>query len=220
MASPPTGANGILTISGTGADDVAEVTVQSGVVTAVVDDGAGRAGELYGCLGGAKFDSSAGPAPIGSPIGLRSPREHGAKPGTTSSWSGGRRRRTRGGPRRRHAGRRQWPRSRLGRRGERRDRRRQRPRYGLRRIWRCTEIFGEQGDDRLYGEDGNDRVFGDAGRDLVDGGRGHDLLYGGADDDQIWGLEGNDVLAGQAGADWLNGGLDGDWLTAATATTR
>lgn len=205
------GANGILTISGTGADDVAEVTVQNGVVSAVVADGAGVVRQNYTAasvreirfLGGDGADRFTNRTSIPSRawgeagddvlVGGDGDDELVGGPGDDMLVAGN----------------------------------------GQDRVWGAEgndviaagngndtvyggygddQIFGEQGDDRLYGEDGNDRVFGDAGRDLVDGGRGNDLLYGGADDDQIWGLEGNDVLAGQAGADWLNGGFDGDWL--------
>jgi Ca2+-binding RTX toxin-like protein len=64
-------------------------------------------------------------------------------------------------------------------------------------------LLGDAGNDRLYGNDGNDQLFGAAGQDSLTGGNGSDLLDGGVNNDYLYaddGVAGNDTIAG-GGAD-------------------
>jgi Ca2+-binding RTX toxin-like protein len=56
-------------------------------------------------------------------------------------------------------------------------------------------IYGDNGNDILRGGDGNDKIRGGAHNDSIDGGAGDDDLYGDAGTDSIWGGAGNDDFA-------------------------
>lgn len=94
----------------------------------------------------------------------------------------------------------------------------------------ADQLYGGDGDDVLVGGDGDDAIFGGAGADFILGGNdddiligdggndqlygqsGNDTLEGGAGDDALFGNEGNDTLSGQEGRDELEGGAGNDTL--------
>jgi Ca2+-binding RTX toxin-like protein len=78
--------------------------------------------------------------------------------------------------------------------------------------WR-TELFGEDGNDRLVGGPLADRLDGGLGNDDLDGGDGDDDLTGGDGNDHLQGDAGNDRLDGGDGNDDLDGGAGDDDLT-------
>lgn len=67
-------------------------------------------------------------------------------------------------------------------------------------------IWGQAGDDRLYGDKGFDLIYGGDGNDLMDGGTGSDTMYGGRNADYMTGAAGNDAIYGEDGKDALFGG--------------
>ena len=73
-------------------------------------------------------------------------------------------------------------------------------------------ISGLGGDDTLLGGSGDDSINGDEGADIIEGGSGQDTLNGGADNDNISGNEGADLIRGDAGDDSLDGGRQNDRL--------
>ncbi|MEA2496429.1 MAG: hypothetical protein QOJ29_4340, partial [Thermoleophilaceae bacterium] len=75
---------------------------------------------------------------------------------------------------------------------------------------RTTQIFGEDGNDRLIGSNARDTLDGGNGDDAITGGGGNDRLTGGPGNDQITGDAGRDGLAGGDGNDLLDGGADAD----------
>ena len=86
-------------------------------------------------------------------------------------------------------------------------------------------IFGGDGDDQLSGNgagdtirggNGDDSVNAGPGNDDIDGEGGNDRLYGQAGDDEIDGGIGNDVVGGNGGNDTLRGGAGNDLLSAGT----
>ncbi len=86
-------------------------------------------------------------------------------------------------------------------------------------------IFGGDGDDQLSGNgaddiirggDGSDRVNAGPGNDNIDGEGGNDFLYGQAGDDEIQGGAGDDRAGGNGGNDTLRGGIGNDLLSAGT----
>ncbi len=76
----------------------------------------------------------------------------------------------------------------------------------------ADKLTGGRGDDTLDGGDGNDELRGAGGDDLLMGGRGDDSLFGDAGADALYGGAGNDMLFGGAGADILLGGAGDDVL--------
>ena len=77
-----------------------------------------------------------------------------------------------------------------------------------------NDVFNATGGKtEVYGQDGNDRVTTGAGNDVLDGGNGSDTLNGGAGDDLLFGQDGNDTLNGGNGDDILNGGAGDDYLS-------
>lgn len=76
----------------------------------------------------------------------------------------------------------------------------------------ADRLTGNAGNDRMYGGEDNDRLNGGSGHDLLDGGDGDDRLLGGGGRDQMDGGNGDDFLRGQGGADRLWGGLGRDRL--------
>lgn len=75
-----------------------------------------------------------------------------------------------------------------------------------------TEIFGQDGSDRLEGGYANDRVIGGNGSDTLVGRNGDDVLNGQAGNDRLFGSGGVDALIGQTGNDQLFGGGGNDTL--------
>lgn len=75
-------------------------------------------------------------------------------------------------------------------------------------------LRGGDGKDTLRGGDGNDTLYGDAGNDTVYGDAGNDRLFGGDGDDDLEGGYGSDELYGQAGDDVLDAvyGYGADYL--------
>ncbi len=73
-------------------------------------------------------------------------------------------------------------------------------------------LVGRHGDDVLNGQDGNDWLFGGPGVDDLSGITGNDNLYGGTGDDTLNGHGGNDSLWGEDGNDSLLGGAGDDLL--------
>ncbi len=73
-------------------------------------------------------------------------------------------------------------------------------------------LRGHVGDDYLAGGHHDDQLFGGDGVDYLSGFSGNDLLYGGNGDDQLYGQHGSDELHGQSGGDRVRGGPDVDWL--------
>jgi len=71
-------------------------------------------------------------------------------------------------------------------------------------------VSGGGGDDTVHGDDGNDRVVGDGGDDDIYGGRGKDVLRGGGGNDDLYGEDQNDDLDGEDDDDLLNGGTGKD----------
>ena len=76
-----------------------------------------------------------------------------------------------------------------------------------------NDVFNATGGKtEVYGQDGNDRVTTGTGNDVLDGGNGNDTLNSGAGDDLLFGQDGNDTLDGGNGDDILNGGAGDDYL--------
>ena len=76
-----------------------------------------------------------------------------------------------------------------------------------------NDVFNATGGKtEVYGQDGNDRVTTGTGNDVLDGGNGNDTLNSGAGDDLLFGQDGNDRLIGGNGDDILNGGAGDDYL--------
>ncbi len=71
-------------------------------------------------------------------------------------------------------------------------------------------LSGGDGKDRISAQDGDDTVSGDAGRDILSGGAGNDVLVGGTSNDALYGNDGDDVLNGLGGNDYLDGGNGND----------
>jgi hypothetical protein len=75
------------------------------------------------------------------------------------------------------------------------------------------ELRGAGGDDLLKGDTGDDSLFGDAGADALYGGAGNDVLLGGTGADILLGAAGDDVLYGDSGPETARGAdLAGDQL--------
>ena len=68
------------------------------------------------------------------------------------------------------------------------------------------KLYGRDGNDVLFGGAGDDWLDGGAGDDKLYGGSGSDYLYGGAGDDWLEGGAGDDHLDGGPGNDNLFGG--------------
>ncbi|OBX88296.1 calcium-binding protein [Moraxella nonliquefaciens] len=76
-----------------------------------------------------------------------------------------------------------------------------------------NDVFNATGGKtEVYGQDGNDRVTTGTGNDVLDGDNGNDTLNSGAGDDLLFGQDGNDTLDGGNGNDILNGGAGDDYL--------
>jgi Ca2+-binding RTX toxin-like protein len=73
-------------------------------------------------------------------------------------------------------------------------------------------ISGGDGSDRLYGNGGDDTLSGEAGVDRLFGGDGNDLLQGGSSNDKLYGEGGKDTLQGNNQDDSLEGGSGDDSL--------
>ena len=73
-------------------------------------------------------------------------------------------------------------------------------------------LRGGAGADRGRGGAGNDDLAGDDGNDDLGGGLGDDSVLGGAGDDRCSGESGRDALFGESGDDSLSGGADDDLL--------
>lgn len=71
-----------------------------------------------------------------------------------------------------------------------------------------NRMDGGAGDDSITGTGGNDTIFGRSGNDSISSGGGNDRVYGGDGDDTLLGGEGRDYLYAGAGADHLIGGDD------------
>ena len=91
----------------------------------------------------------------------------------------------------------------------------------LRDVLGFAAVYGEGGNDTIQGAGGdylfdcgagNDMVLGGTGDDVIYGGDGDDTCFGGAGDDWLLGEAGDDNLHGDAGRDTLEGGLGGDQL--------
>lgn len=75
-----------------------------------------------------------------------------------------------------------------------------------------NRFFGGDGDDFMVGGPNKDKMYADAGNDTLYGGRNNDLLHGGEGDDQLFGQNNKDILCGDDGADTLYGGTHDDLL--------
>ncbi len=75
-----------------------------------------------------------------------------------------------------------------------------------------SELYGDDGDDKLTGGRGDDTLDGGEGNDELRGAGGDDLLKGGKGDDSLYGDAGADALYGGAGYDLLYGGTGADIL--------
>ncbi len=71
-------------------------------------------------------------------------------------------------------------------------------------------LFGGIGNDQLYGGNGNDGLYGGEGNDSLFGGNGDDVLSGDNGNDRLFGNDGIDWLYGGSGDDYLNGGAGVD----------
>ena len=82
-------------------------------------------------------------------------------------------------------------------------------------------VWGNNGRDKIFGNDGEDYLNGGAQPDAMDGGTGndrlngnggHDRLFGGPNADRLFGYDGNDLLEGGSSNDRLEGGLGADTM--------
>lgn len=77
-------------------------------------------------------------------------------------------------------------------------------------------LYGGIGNDTIYGDAGNDEISGENGNDTIFGGTGNDKLFGNPGDDFLWGDEGIDEVRGETGADTLHGGDGNDKIWGGT----
>ena len=87
---------------------------------------------------------------------------------------------------------------------------------------RDTELFGNNGVNRIVASGGRDWIDGRGGNDTIDGGAGQDLLIGGRGADHVYGGDDYDVLVAGAGvndktSDHYDGGDGTDVLIYSTA---
>ncbi|CAN5627730.1 hypothetical protein BH09PLA1_BH09PLA1_20380 [soil metagenome] len=83
-------------------------------------------------------------------------------------------------------------------------------------------LRGNGRSNRINGYDGDDTIIGSAGNDSIDGGAGNDSISGNAGDDSMLGGEGDDQFiadAGADGADLVDGGPGNDLVSYAARTT-
>jgi len=71
-------------------------------------------------------------------------------------------------------------------------------------------LVGGTGDDMLLGGPGNDRLFGTSGNNFLFGGEGDDLLFGGDGNDELRGEEGDDFIHTGGGTNFADGGDGND----------
>lgn len=81
-------------------------------------------------------------------------------------------------------------------------------------------LQGGKGDDYIHGGEGEDTISGGDGSDIIDGGAGADIIDGGNDNDLIHGGEGNDDIKGGEGNDAISGGIGNDTIDAGYGDDR